>query len=53
MPVEEYFASDLVSVFNKRIVRAALASPGVLPEWIEGYADPALYEFFMPDETRE
>ena len=53
MPVEEYFASDLVSVFNKRIVRAALASPGVLPEWIEGYADPARYEFFMPDETRE
>jgi 8-oxo-dGTP pyrophosphatase MutT (NUDIX family) len=53
MPVEEYFASDLVSVFNKRIVRAALASPGVMPEWIEGYADPARYEFFMPEETLE
>ena len=48
MPVEEYFASDLVSVFNKRIVRAALSSPGVVPEWIDGYADPARYEFFMP-----
>jgi 8-oxo-dGTP pyrophosphatase MutT (NUDIX family) len=50
MPVEDYFASDLVSVFNKRIVRAALASPGVQPEWIDGYADPARYEFFMPHE---
>jgi len=48
MPVAEYFASDLVSVFNKRIVRAALASPGVVPEWIDGYGDPARYEFFMP-----
>ena len=53
MPVEEYFASDLVSVFNKRIVRAALASPGRAAKGIEGYADPARYEFFMPDETQE
>jgi 8-oxo-dGTP pyrophosphatase MutT (NUDIX family) len=52
MPVEEYFASDLVSVFNKRIVRAALASPGVTPVWIEGYADPARYEFFMPADAQ-
>ena len=50
MPVADYFASELVSVFNKRIVRAALASPGVTPEWIDGYADPARYEFFMPHE---
>ncbi len=48
MPVADYFESDLVSAFNKRIVRAALASPGVVPEWIDGYADPARYEFFMP-----
>jgi 8-oxo-dGTP pyrophosphatase MutT (NUDIX family) len=51
MAVAEYFESDLVSSFNKRIVQAALASPGVKPEWIDGYADPARYEFFMPDET--
>ena len=51
MPVEEYFASDLVSAFNKRIVRAAVSSPGVTPEWIDGYGDPARYEFFMPSET--
>ena len=29
--VTDYFSSDLVSAFNKRIVRAALASPGVVP----------------------
>ena len=52
MPVEEYLASDLVSVFNKRIVQAALASPGVLPVWIEGYEDPSRYEFFMPHEEQ-
>jgi 8-oxo-dGTP pyrophosphatase MutT (NUDIX family) len=52
MPVAEYFDSDLVSPFNKRIVRAALASPGVVPEWIDGYADPARYEFFMPTDTQ-
>jgi 8-oxo-dGTP pyrophosphatase MutT (NUDIX family) len=48
MPVDDYFASDLVSAFNKRIVHAALKSPGVVPEWIDGYGDPARYEFFMP-----
>ena len=50
MPVEDYMRSELVSLFNKRIVRAALASPGVASEWIEGYGDPARYEFFMPRE---
>jgi 8-oxo-dGTP pyrophosphatase MutT (NUDIX family) len=53
MPVADYFASDLVSVFNKRIVRAALDSPGVQPEWIDGYADPTRYEFFMPREITD
>jgi 8-oxo-dGTP pyrophosphatase MutT (NUDIX family) len=52
MPVDEYLVSDLVSPFNRRIVRAALSSRGVLPEWIEGHTDPARYEFFMPDEVR-
>jgi 8-oxo-dGTP pyrophosphatase MutT (NUDIX family) len=50
MPAQDYFESDLVSTFNKRIVRAALSSPGVVPEWIDGYADPTRYEFFMPSE---
>jgi 8-oxo-dGTP pyrophosphatase MutT (NUDIX family) len=52
MPVDEYFASDLVSAFNKRIVQATLSSPGVVPEWIDGYGDPARYEFFMPPGER-
>jgi hypothetical protein len=48
MPLQEYFHSELVSAFNKRIVRAALDSPGVATEVIEGYADPSRYEFFFP-----
>jgi 8-oxo-dGTP pyrophosphatase MutT (NUDIX family) len=51
MPVQEYLASEYVSSFNKRIVHAALASPGVTPCAIEGYADPSRYEFFMPGDT--
>jgi 8-oxo-dGTP pyrophosphatase MutT (NUDIX family) len=53
MPVQEYYDSELVSPFNKRIVRAAISSKGVSPEWIEGHTDPARYEFFMPEETQE
>jgi 8-oxo-dGTP pyrophosphatase MutT (NUDIX family) len=52
MPVVEYLASELVSPFNKRIVRAALESKGVVPEEVDGYADPARYEIFMPGEGR-
>lgn len=48
MPVEQYLSSELVSPFNKRSVQAALESPGIAPEQIEGYADPDLFEFFMP-----
>jgi 8-oxo-dGTP diphosphatase len=51
MPVEDYMGSDLVSAFNKRIVQAALVSPGVTSEWIEGYGDPARYEFFFPRDA--
>ena len=50
MPVEEYLGSEFVSVFNKRIVEAALYSSGVAPMEIEGYADPSKYEFFMPKD---
>jgi 8-oxo-dGTP pyrophosphatase MutT (NUDIX family) len=53
MPVEEYFTHDLVSPFNKRIVRAALDSKGVTPEEVDGYADPARYEIFMPGEGQD
>ena len=39
------FAST--SPFNKRIVRAALESPGIAPEPLDGF-DPQEREFFMP-----
>jgi 8-oxo-dGTP pyrophosphatase MutT (NUDIX family) len=49
MPVEEYLASEFVSVFNKRIVKAAIDTTGFPSTWVDGYADPSRYEFFMPD----
>jgi 8-oxo-dGTP pyrophosphatase MutT (NUDIX family) len=49
MPVEEYLASEFVSVFNKRIVKAAIDTPGFPTTWVEGYADPSRYEFYMPE----
>lgn len=48
MPVEDYLGSELVSAFNKRIVQAAMSGRGVRAEWVDGYADPSRYEFFMP-----
>jgi len=52
MPVADYLASDYVGVFNKRVVRAALESPGIVPELIDGYGDPVNFEFFMPTNHR-
>ena len=48
MPVEDYLAAEKVSLFNKRIVAAAMQSPGIAPTSIDGYGDPERYEFFMP-----
>jgi 8-oxo-dGTP pyrophosphatase MutT (NUDIX family) len=48
MPVEEFLGAEGVSIFNKRIVRAALESPGIRPCRIEGFDDPEAREFFMP-----
>jgi len=50
MPVDEYLASEYVSVFNKKIVNAAIDTEGFPTTWVEGYADPSRYEFFMPPE---
>jgi 8-oxo-dGTP diphosphatase len=49
MPVSQYLESEYVGIFNKRIVRAALASPGIRISWVDGYAEPSRYEFFMPE----
>ena len=53
MPLELYFNAENVSPFNKRIVRAALESPGLAPARIEGYEDPRKHEVFMPGESTE
>ena len=47
MPVEEYLGSDATSVFNRRIVKAALDHPGIRPESMQGFDDRER-EFFMP-----
>ena len=51
MPVEEYLDSDVVSPFNKRIVRAALESPGMTTTTVDGYGSPETHEFFMPPDA--
>lgn len=48
MPVDEYLNHELVSPFNRAIVRSALASPGVVHAAIAGYDDPSAREFFFP-----
>ena len=50
MPVREYLADENVSVFNKRIVEAAMETPGIVQTEVEGYGDGRRYEFFMPNQ---
>ena len=49
MPVAEYLGSEATSVFNRRIVKAALDNPGIRPESLQGFDDRER-EFFMPAE---
>ncbi len=48
MPVDQFLDDPGISPFNKTIVRAALDSPGIEPAFVDGYGDPARFEFFMP-----
>lgn len=48
MSLDRYLSMDTVSPFNKTIVRAALESPGLVPQMIDGYQDARKYEIFMP-----
>lgn len=48
MPLNEYLNADTVGTFNKRIVEAALQSPGLVPTFIEGHRTPEEQETFMP-----
>lgn len=50
MPVADYLESELVGLFNRRIVRAAINNPGIPSVWVEGYSDPTTHEFFFPKE---
>lgn len=50
LPLEDYLGNENVSVFNKRIVTAALSGSGFNPESIEGYIPDERFEFFMPAE---
>ncbi len=50
MPVAEYLESELVGLFNRRIVRAAINTPGIPSVWVEGYSDSTKHEFFFPEE---
>ena len=47
MPVDDYLGADATSIFNRRIVKAALEHPGISPESIQGFDDRER-EFFMP-----
>jgi 8-oxo-dGTP diphosphatase len=47
MPLDEYLASPYVHAFNRRVVEAALMSPGIVPARIEGYSD-STREIFLP-----
>ena len=51
MPVNEYYAADSVSYFNKLVVQAALTSPGVIPTEVRGYRAPDTVEVFLPEGT--
>jgi len=50
MPIDEYLTSDFVGTFNKKIVQAALESPGISSTWVDGYDNHATHEFFFPQE---
>jgi len=50
MPVDRFLEDPAIGTFNKTIVTAALDSPGIVPTPIEGYGDPARFEFFMPGD---
>lgn len=48
MPVAEYLRAPDVHQFNRRIVRAALGTGGMVREELEGYGTPETHEIFMP-----
>ena len=49
MPVERFLHDTGVHSFNKAIVQAALASPGLALSQIDGFHNDGTREFFMPN----
>ena len=49
MPVDEYMSSEYVWEFNKSIVSAALASPGMVQATLGDNSDGSRFEWFMPE----
>ena len=47
MPVEEFLSVETVSPFNKWVVRAGLENPGMVPTWVDGFANDGEREFFV------
>ncbi len=47
MPLEDFFNHSDTHSFNKRVVKAALETPGLRPEVIEGYGKPETHEIFL------
>ncbi len=47
MPVGEFLEEETVSEFNKWIVRAGVASPGMVAAEVEGFSDGDLREFLV------
>jgi 8-oxo-dGTP pyrophosphatase MutT (NUDIX family) len=50
MPVDQFLNAEDVSLFNRRIVSAALESPGIPLSWVDGVGDPDSREFFLPEK---
>jgi 8-oxo-dGTP pyrophosphatase MutT (NUDIX family) len=48
MPLEEYYTSEYVGVFNRHIVQVAVEGPGLVTAEIDGYVDADRREIFMP-----
>jgi len=48
MSIQSYMDSEMVSPFNKSIVRAAMETPGMVRTDFDGFGQPDQREFFMP-----
>jgi len=50
IPVADYLSSESASVFNRRVVEAAVKAPPLQSTFIEGYRDPSTVEVYLPKD---